>query len=42
MEGYLCNFRNCRVLFAKTPGQPAEGLMEQHVADDEWLALTQG
>jgi hypothetical protein len=37
----VVNSGNCRVLFTKIPGQPAEGLMERHVADDDWLALTQ-
>jgi hypothetical protein len=38
--GHFCNFGNCRVLFAKMSGRPAEGLMEGHVVDGDWLALT--
>jgi hypothetical protein len=38
--GHFCNFGNCGVLFAKMPGA-AEGLMERHVANGDWLALTQ-
>jgi hypothetical protein len=30
-----------RVLFGRTHGRPAEGLMERHVADCDWLALRQ-
>jgi hypothetical protein len=41
VEGHGCEFRKLEVLFAKLQRQPAEGLRECHVADRDWLALTQ-
>jgi hypothetical protein len=40
VEGHGCEKEKAGAFLQKLQGQPAEGLMERHVVDYGWLALT--